>query len=70
LKRKRTKFDKKKTNYKGWNWETISIKKRIITTKINNKKSEDHIWDKKKNQGIEFKDKLIQSRIQDQTHNN
>jgi hypothetical protein len=30
LKRKITKFDtkRKKTNHKGWNWKTISIKKK------------------------------------------
>jgi len=28
LKRKRIKFDKKKPKHKGWNWKTISIKKK------------------------------------------
>jgi len=50
LKRKRTKFDTKKIkpNHEGWNWKTISIKKRIRTTKNNNQKNEDHIWFKNK----------------------
>jgi hypothetical protein len=51
LKRKRIKFDTKiktKPNHKGWNWKTISIKKRIRTTKNNNKKNKDHIWYKNK----------------------
>jgi len=51
LKRKKTKFDTKiktKSNHKGWNWKTISIKKRIRTTINNNKKNKDHIWYKNK----------------------
>ena len=38
----------KKSNYKGWNWITISIKKRIRTTKNNNQKKKNHIWYKNK----------------------
>jgi hypothetical protein len=38
----------KKSNYKGWNWTTISIKKRIRTTKNNNQKNKNHIWYKNK----------------------
>jgi len=50
LRRKRTKFETKgkKTNHKGWNWKTISIKKRIITIKNNNQNNEEHIWCKNK----------------------
>jgi hypothetical protein len=42
--KKRTKFDTKISNHKGWNWKTISIKKMIKTTKNNNQKNEYHIW--------------------------
>jgi len=44
LKRNKTNLtQKKKPNHKGWNWKTISIKK-MIATKNNNQKNEDHIW--------------------------
>jgi hypothetical protein len=52
LKRKGTKFDskmkKKKTNHKGRNWKTISIKKKIRKSKNNNQTNKDHIWYKNK----------------------
>jgi rRNA pseudouridine-1189 N-methylase Emg1 (Nep1/Mra1 family) len=32
-----------KSNHKGWNWKTISIKKRIRKIKNNNQKNDDHI---------------------------
>jgi len=63
LKRNRTKFDirrKKKTNHKGWNWKTISIKKKIRITKNNNKKMRTIFDIKIKCQGMKSKDKLIQ----------
>jgi hypothetical protein len=61
LKRNITKFDiKKKTNHKGWNWKTISIKKKIRTTKNNNKKMRTIFDIKIKCQGMKSKDKLIQ----------
>jgi hypothetical protein len=47
----------KKTNYKGWNWKTISIKKIIWTTKNNNQKNEDHIL---------YKNKMLRDEIQRQ----
>jgi hypothetical protein len=57
LKRKGTKFDNKKKNYKGWNWKTISIKKIIRTIKNNNQRNEDHIW---------YKNKMSRDKIQRQ----
>jgi hypothetical protein len=40
--------NKTKLNHKGWNWKTISIKKRIRTITNINQKNEYHIWYKNK----------------------
>ena len=50
MKRKRTGFNTKKIkpNHNGGIWKTISIKKRIRTSKNNNKKNNNHIWYKNK----------------------
>jgi hypothetical protein len=58
FKRKNQIWHKKKIkpNHKGWNWKTISIKKRI-KTKNNNPNNDDHIL---------YKNKMSKNEIQKQ----